>query len=329
MAPSVPQAIHRSPGARQGEFHEPCAALGTRSIRSRESQRDGPIPRESLIQFQTAPATEAPLVWGRHFVATDEWLTEPGATSRLVTLALTCPWASIGTSRRDYDESRRVRIRPGGTSSRSLLLRLRPLSKHLRYQTITKPEKKGASSVQIQRNPTRSVRIGSITIGGGHPIAVQSMTATHTHDVDATRAGQALQAAGADVVRIAVDSRSDAEALAEIRRQTPANLSVDLQENYRLAEEVAPACRQDPLQPGAPLSPRAGQAVAGQGPVSWPTSRPSTTVRIRVGVNCGSVDPAKRDKYDRRRLDRADAGKCPGALRAARSHWVSRATASR
>src|SRR5262245_49039899 len=95
--------------------------------------------------------------------------------------------------------------------------------------------------VEITRNPTRAVRIGKATIGQGHPIAVQSMTATHTQDVDATVAQvNALHEAGADVVRIAVDSRGDAEALAEIRRQTQANLSVDLQENYRLAEAVAP-----------------------------------------------------------------------------------------
>ena len=95
--------------------------------------------------------------------------------------------------------------------------------------------------VEIQRNPTREVEIGSVHIGKGHPIAVQSMTATHTQDIDPTVAQvNALAEAGADVVRIAVDSRKDAEALAEIHRQTAANLSVDLQENYRLAELVAP-----------------------------------------------------------------------------------------
>ena len=123
-------------------------------------------------------------------------------------------------------------------------------------------------ALDLPRNPTRSVRIGSVTIGGGHPIAVQSMTATHTQDVDATVAQvNELAAAGADVVRIAVDSKKDAEALAEIRRQTTANLSVDLQENYRLAAARRAARRQDPLQPRPPVSPRAREAVAGQGAV--------------------------------------------------------------
>ncbi|MEX0586979.1 MAG: flavodoxin-dependent (E)-4-hydroxy-3-methylbut-2-enyl-diphosphate synthase, partial [Pirellulales bacterium] len=95
--------------------------------------------------------------------------------------------------------------------------------------------------MQVSRNPTRSVRIGSVTIGAGHPIAVQSMTATHTQNVDATVAQvNDLAESGADVVRIAVDHRKDVEALAEIRRQTSANLAVDLQENYRLAASVAP-----------------------------------------------------------------------------------------
>src|SRR5262245_31974685 len=95
--------------------------------------------------------------------------------------------------------------------------------------------------IEISRNPTRAVQIGSVTIGAGHPIAVQSMTATSTQDVAATVAQvNDLHAHGADVVRIAVDSRKDAAALAEIRKQTAANLSVDLQENYRLVTDVAP-----------------------------------------------------------------------------------------
>src|SRR5262245_1268194 len=108
-----------------------------------------------------------------------------------------------------------------------------------------------SGTLPLKRNPTRTVKIGSIAIGAQHPIAVQSMTATHTQDVDAT-VGQvrALQAAGADVVRIAVDNRKDVEALAEIRRQTSANLSVDLQENYRLAELVAPHVDKIRYNPG-------------------------------------------------------------------------------
>ena len=68
------------------------------------------------------------------------------------------------------------------------------------------------------RNPTRSVKIGTVTVGAGHPIAVQTMTATKTSDVAATVAQiRQFEEAGADVVRIAVDSKADAAAVAVIR----------------------------------------------------------------------------------------------------------------
>src|SRR5690349_24415823 len=77
------------------------------------------------------------------------------------------------------------------------------------------------------------------------------MTATHTQDVAATVAlVNLLHEAGADVVRIAVDSKKDAQALAEIRKQTKANLSVDLQENYRLVTDVAPHVDKVRYNPG-------------------------------------------------------------------------------
>jgi (E)-4-hydroxy-3-methylbut-2-enyl-diphosphate synthase len=152
--------------------------------------------------------------------------------------------------------------------------------------------------VKLPRNPTRPVRIGSVTIGGGQPVAVQSMTATHTQDVDATVGLVNLLAdAGADVVRIAVDNKKDAEALAEIRRQTKANLSVDLQENYRLAELVAPHVDKVRYNPGhlyhhEPTRPW-------QDKVRYLAQvAKDHDCALRVGVNCGSVDPSKKQKYD-------------------------------
>jgi (E)-4-hydroxy-3-methylbut-2-enyl-diphosphate synthase len=154
-------------------------------------------------------------------------------------------------------------------------------------------------NLNIRRNPTRPVRIGSITIGGGHPIAVQSMTATHTQDVPATtQQVNALVAAGADVVRIAVDSRKDAEALAAIRQNTPANLSVDLQENYRMALEVAPWVDKIRYNPGH-LHHHERQRPW-QDKVKFLVQVANDhDCSLRVGVNCGSVDPSKADKYQR------------------------------
>jgi (E)-4-hydroxy-3-methylbut-2-enyl-diphosphate synthase len=149
----------------------------------------------------------------------------------------------------------------------------------------------------ITRQPTRTVRIGTISIGSEHPIAVQSMTATHTQNIEATvQQVNALHAAGAAVVRIAVDSDKDAAALAEIRQQTQANLSVDLQENYRLAEKVAPHVDKIRYNPGhlyhheksRPWQDKVKYLaqIAGQHDCA-----------LRVGVNCGSVDPDIKARF--------------------------------
>jgi (E)-4-hydroxy-3-methylbut-2-enyl-diphosphate synthase len=153
-------------------------------------------------------------------------------------------------------------------------------------------------SRSLPRNPTRAVPIGSITIGAGHPIAVQSMTATHTTNIDATVAQiHDLEAAGADVVRVAVDSRKDAEALIEIRRQTKANLVIDLQENYRLAEIVAPHVNKLRYNPGHLYHHERDKPW--QEKVRYIAQVAADhDCAIRVGVNCGSVDPAKKEKYD-------------------------------
>jgi (E)-4-hydroxy-3-methylbut-2-enyl-diphosphate synthase len=154
--------------------------------------------------------------------------------------------------------------------------------------------------VNIVRNPTRSVRVGSVTIGAGAPIAVQSMTATPTRDVDATVAqANALAAAGADVVRIAVDNPAEAEAMVDIRKQTTANLSVDLQENYRLAERIAPYVNKLRYNPGHLYHHE--REKPWQEKVRYLVDVASDhDCAIRVGVNCGSVDPAVQAKYDPR-----------------------------
>lgn len=149
-----------------------------------------------------------------------------------------------------------------------------------------------------KRNPTRPVTIGSITIGAGHPIAVQSMTATKTQDTAATIAqAEALRAAGAGVVRVAVDSEKDAEALAEIRRGTTANLAVDLQENFRLAEKVAPHVDKIRYNPGHLYHHQKDRPW--QDKVRFIVEQAvAHDCALRIGVNCGSVDPAKKAEYD-------------------------------
>lgn len=152
--------------------------------------------------------------------------------------------------------------------------------------------------MQLPRNPTRSVRIGSIQIGHDHPLAVQSMTATHTQDIEATLAQvNDLKVAGADVVRIAVDNQRDAAALAEIRGRTAANLSVDLQENYRLAEQVAPHVDKLRYNPGHLYHHE--RTKPWQDKVRYLADIAARhDCALRVGVNCGSVDPAVREQFE-------------------------------
>lgn len=152
--------------------------------------------------------------------------------------------------------------------------------------------------VTIQRNPTRRVQIGSVAVGDGNRIAVQSMTATKTQNVEATAAqANALHQAGADVVRIAVDSEKDVAALAEIRKLTEANLAVDLQENFRLAELVAPHVDKIRYNPGHLYHHQKDKPW--QQKVQFIIDQAKQHgCAIRIGVNCGSVDPDKLNKYE-------------------------------
>ncbi|MEY3175458.1 MAG: 4-hydroxy-3-methylbut-2-en-yl diphosphate synthase [Planctomycetota bacterium] len=154
-----------------------------------------------------------------------------------------------------------------------------------------------AARPEISRNPTRSVAIGNIAIGSRHPIAVQSMTATRTQDIDATvRQIRDLVDAGADVVRVAIDSRKDAEALMEIRRQVTGNLSVDLQENYRLAEVIAPHVDKIRYNPGHLYHHETSRPWQEKVKYLVQVARDNDCA-MRVGVNCGSVDPAVKERY--------------------------------
>lgn len=152
-------------------------------------------------------------------------------------------------------------------------------------------------SIGFARNPTRAVQVGDTWIGGGHPILIQSMCATHTQDIDATVAqAESLREAGAGLVRVAVDNVKDAEALARIRERTAANLVVDLQENYKIIERVAPLVHKVRYNPGhlfhvdkkEPVEEKVRfiADVAGRNGCA-----------LRVGVNCGSVDPAYKEMY--------------------------------
>lgn len=139
---------------------------------------------------------------------------------------------------------------------------------------------------------TREVPVGSIRIGGSAPIAVQSMCATKTTDVPATlRQIRLLQGAGADLIRIAIDSKKDVEALKSIRAETDANIVIDLQENYRLAAQVAPYVQKFRYNPGHLHHHQ--REVSVQDKVKFLVDTAGAhDCAIRIGVNFGSLDPA-------------------------------------
>lgn len=149
----------------------------------------------------------------------------------------------------------------------------------------------------MKQPSTRAVRIGQAELGAGAPLLVQSMCATKTTDIDATVAQvHQLQQAGAGVVRIAVDNPKEAAALKEIRSQTTATLSVDLQENYKVAPAVAPYVDKIRYNPGHLHHIEKAKSIPQK--VAWLVDiARDNDVAIRVGVNCGSVAPAFLAQY--------------------------------
>lgn len=143
----------------------------------------------------------------------------------------------------------------------------------------------------ITRKSTRAVQIGDLTIGAGRAIAVQSMCATKTQNIPATLAQvRLLVEHGADIIRIAVDSKKDVEALAEIRKQTSARLVVDLQESYKLAEIVAPHVDKIRYNPGHLHHHEKSVPVFEK--VKFVVNQAKKyNCALRLGINFGSLDP--------------------------------------
>ena len=143
----------------------------------------------------------------------------------------------------------------------------------------------------MTRNDTKVIRIGNCRIGGGNPVAIQSMTNTKTEDVDAT-VGQilALERAGCDIIRCAVPTMEAAEALKEIKKQIHIPLVADIHFDYRLAiaaiENGADKIRINPGNIGSEDRVRAVVEKAKE-----------YNVPIRVGVNSGSLEKELVEKY--------------------------------
>ncbi len=141
------------------------------------------------------------------------------------------------------------------------------------------------------RRMTRQLHVGSVPVGGGAPITVQSMTTTKTADVDGTLAQvYALKGAGADIVRITCNTTEAAQGLAEIVPRSPAPIIADIHFQYRLAlaalEAGVAGLR---LNPGNIRKEEHIKTVA--------RAAGDAGVPIRVGVNAGSLDKDLLEKY--------------------------------
>ena len=142
-----------------------------------------------------------------------------------------------------------------------------------------------------ERRLTRQIMVGSVPVGGGAPITVQSMTTTKTADVEGTlQQIYALAGAGADIVRCTCNDADAAVGLAQIVPRSPVPIVADIHHQYKMALaalEAGVQCLR--LNPGNIRRPEHIKLVAQE--------CKDRGVPIRIGVNGGSLDPALYEKY--------------------------------
>jgi (E)-4-hydroxy-3-methylbut-2-enyl-diphosphate synthase len=149
-----------------------------------------------------------------------------------------------------------------------------------------------APPVLAPRRPTRQIRVGSVLVGGDAPVSVQSMTTTKTADIDATLQQIAeLTAAGCDIVRVAVPSQADADALPAIaaKSQIPVIADIHFQPKYVFAA-IEAGCAAVRVNPG---NIRAFDDQVGR----IAQAATEAKVSLRIGVNAGSLEPGVLAKY--------------------------------
>jgi (E)-4-hydroxy-3-methylbut-2-enyl-diphosphate synthase len=144
----------------------------------------------------------------------------------------------------------------------------------------------------VRRRATRQVRVGAVPVGGGAPVSVQTMTTTNTADVDATlRQIAEVTAAGCDIVRVAVPSQDDADALPAVTAKSPIPVIADIhfQPRYVFAALDA-GCAAVRVNPGniKKFDDRIAEIARAAADAEVP---------IRIGVNAGSLDPRLLAKY--------------------------------
>ena len=143
----------------------------------------------------------------------------------------------------------------------------------------------------IDRRQSRKVMVGSVPVGGGAPITVQTMTNTLTTDVSDTIAQvQAAAEAGADIVRVSVPDVASSKALKEIVRESPLPIVADIHFHYKRgieAAEAGAACLR--INPGNIGSEERVKEII--------KAARDYGCSMRIGVNAGSLEKKLLDKY--------------------------------
>ncbi|MBF0662715.1 MULTISPECIES: flavodoxin-dependent (E)-4-hydroxy-3-methylbut-2-enyl-diphosphate synthase [unclassified Rhodococcus (in: high G+C Gram-positive bacteria)] len=147
-------------------------------------------------------------------------------------------------------------------------------------------------AVLAPRRKTRQLMVGNVGVGSDHPISVQSMCTTKTHDINATLQQIAeLTASGCDIVRVACPRQEDADALATIAKksQIPVIADIHFQPRYIFAA-IDAGCAAVRVNPGniKEFDGRVKEVAKAAGDAGIP---------IRIGVNAGSLDPRLMQKY--------------------------------
>lgn len=144
----------------------------------------------------------------------------------------------------------------------------------------------------MYRDNTKIVKIGEKVIGGGSPILIQSMTNTHTEDVEATvRQILMLETAGCDIIRCTVPTSEAAKAVAQIKKRIHIPLVADIHFDYRMAiEAIENGADKIRINPGNIGGADKIKAVA--------EAAKERNIPIRVGVNSGSLEKELIEKYN-------------------------------
>ena len=146
---------------------------------------------------------------------------------------------------------------------------------------------------------TKQILVGGIPIGGGAPVSIQSMTNTHTDNVEATlHQIRTLAAAGCEIIRVAVPDMAAARAVGKIKEGSPIPVVVDIHFDYKLAlEAIAAGADKVRINPGNIGGADHVKAVA--------RACAQREIPIRIGVNGGSLEKSLLAKY---------GGVCPEAM---------------